>query len=106
MNHLFKNSSIFGHKHLKLYISLFIPIVFFCTIYHLAHFDQIFQYNSDEGYYFMRAFLHMKGDVLYKDIMMDQPPVLIKLLYFAFKLFGPLTAGSGPDCAQTHYRRL
>ncbi|MBZ0165393.1 MAG: glycosyltransferase family 39 protein [Candidatus Omnitrophica bacterium] len=89
-----KISNLLEHKHFKLYLSIFVAAVYFCGIHYLSECERIFQYGFDEGYYFMRAFLHMKGFDLYKDIMIDQPPGLPKMLYFAFKLFGP-SVGAG-----------
>ena len=66
-----------------------IPVLFFLIITALIPFDRVFEYSFDEGLYLMRAYLHMKGYALYKEVWMDQPPVFVLLLSWLFKLFGP-----------------
>lgn len=76
-------------KNIEFYLSILVFVVFFVVVYALSNLQNVFQYNPDEGYYFMRAFLENHGFVLYEEIWMDQPPVLVKLIAGAFRVFEP-----------------
>lgn len=70
-------------------VSLFIVVVFFTSVLGLGHINEVFEYDTDEGLFLMRAFLHAKGYSLYKDIWMDSPPLLVLLLSGLINIFGP-----------------
>jgi hypothetical protein len=64
---------------------LFIFIACACA---LSRFWNVFEYDTDEGMNLMRALLHNNGFILYKDIWMDCPPLLVSLLSGLFRCFG------------------
>jgi hypothetical protein len=70
-------------------LSFLLPISFFVIVLTCVRFANVFEYNIDEGIYTMRAYLYMKGYALYKDIWMDQPPLLVLVLSSLFKILGP-----------------
>jgi hypothetical protein len=72
----------------KKILRFLVPAVFFVIVFACIRFRNVFEYNVDEGMYTMRAFLHLKGYALYKQIWMDQPPVLVLILSYFFKTFG------------------
>jgi hypothetical protein len=80
-------------------------------IYCLLPLGTALQFGGDEGYQLNTAFLMSKGFVLYKQIWNDQPPVLVLLLEWAFRVFGPsilaarlIAAGSGLLMLATFYQ--
>ena len=48
----------------------------------------VFEFDADEGLYFMRAHLARDGFRLYGDIWMDQPPLIVWALVGAFRVVG------------------
>jgi len=70
-------------------LSFLLPISFLVIVLTCVRFANVFEYNIDEGLYTMRAYLYTKGYALYKDIWMDQPPLLVLVLSGLFKIFGP-----------------
>lgn len=70
-------------------LGLLVALSFFVIILASVHFKEAFEYNTDEGLYLMRSFLLLKGHVLYKQVWLDQPPVLVLLLSWLLKFLGP-----------------
>ncbi len=65
-----------------------VVIVAVVLIYSFLPLATAFQFGEDEGYELIKAFLHFKGYVLYKEIWSDQPPLFTLLLSSSFHLFG------------------
>lgn len=74
---------------LKKLLNFLIPISFIIIVVTFVRFDKVFQFYFDEGVYLMRAYLHVKGYALYKDVWMDQPPLLVIMISYLFRIFGP-----------------
>ncbi|OGS10574.1 MAG: hypothetical protein A2234_00640 [Elusimicrobia bacterium RIFOXYA2_FULL_58_8] len=83
---LFRLSSVSFPKNLY---GLAVAGLFFLIITVFVPFGRVFEFDIDEGLYLMRAYMHLKGYALYREVWMDHPPVLVLMLSWVFKLFGP-----------------
>jgi 4-amino-4-deoxy-L-arabinose transferase-like glycosyltransferase len=59
------------------------------TVFALLPLGTALQFGGDEGYQLNTGFLMSKGYLLYKQIWYDQPPLLVLLLDWAFRISGP-----------------
>ncbi|MEM9484580.1 MAG: glycosyltransferase family 39 protein [Cyanobacteria bacterium P01_F01_bin.116] len=65
-----------------------LPLCFIALILLLIPFGRVFDYNLDEGFELMRAYLQNQGLLLYQDIWSDQPPLFSQALRGWLQLFG------------------
>ena len=59
---------------------LLLPLAFIAFILLMVPFGVVFDYNLDEGFELMRAYLQNQDLLLYRDIWSDQPPLFSQLL--------------------------
>ena len=76
-------------RSIKVLLSFLIPGLFFFLMLQFSHFDQVFEYDPDEGMCLMRAYMHAQGYAFYKDIWMDVPPFVNLLVSGIIQVFGP-----------------
>jgi hypothetical protein len=73
----------------KRLLGILLPVAFVLIVITCIHFSSVIEYDPDEGMNLMPAYLHMKGYALYKDILIDQPPLLMLMLSSLFHVSGP-----------------
>ena len=71
------------------YLHLALPLVFFVLMFLYFPFRERFEFDPDEGYEAMKAFLVVRGYPLYSEIWSDQPPLFTYLLAPVIRVFGP-----------------
>jgi 4-amino-4-deoxy-L-arabinose transferase-like glycosyltransferase len=79
---------LLGDNHPFSYLEWLPPLFLIALVLVFIPIGSIFEYNFDEGFELMRAFLQNQGLLLYKDIWSDQPPVLSQLLRAWLGIFG------------------
>ena len=70
-------------------LHLVLPVVFFVLMFLYFPFRERFEFDPDEGYEAMKAFLVVRGYPLYSEIWSDQPPLFTYLLAPVIRVFGP-----------------
>ncbi len=68
--------------------ALFVALVFFLVMYSLYPFQEVFEFDPDEGINAMKALLLARGNSLYSEVWSDQPPLFTYLLTTWFRAFG------------------
>ncbi|MBN2717821.1 MAG: hypothetical protein JXX14_18375 [Deltaproteobacteria bacterium] len=68
--------------------SFFIALLYITFVVVFCHYQNIFEFDNDEGNNIIKAFLVDKGFSLYAQIWSDQPPAFTYLLRVCFSVFG------------------
>jgi len=71
------------------YAHLILPLAFFVLMFIYFPYRERFDFDPDEGYEAMKAFMLTRGYHLYSEIWSDQPPLFTYLLAACIRAFGP-----------------
>jgi hypothetical protein len=69
-------------------VHIVVPIFFIAIMFLLHPFRETFQFDTDEGLNLIKAVLVLEGHQSTRDIQTDQPPLMINILAFIFRLTG------------------
>ena len=72
--------------YLILILFIFFIIIWLFFEYYVS--ENSFSFDYDEGVYLQTAFQHARGQALYKDLFLSQPPLLVEALSLLIKIFG------------------
>lgn len=75
-------------KNILFQLSLILSLIILVIAIRFEPITQTFQFDYDEGFNLMKAFLYSKGFSLYSQIWNDQPPLFTVILSIWLKLFG------------------
>lgn len=72
----------------KVFWALFVALAFFLLIYFLYPFQDVFEFDPDEGQNAMIALMINRGHSMYSEIWSDHPPLFPYLLDYWLRIFG------------------